>query len=195
MSRHLGKLKVFDIPEEGMDIEAHIPPLHPKRSEDEWFARIARDAFGDIFSEKHPASLSLHLLRTVDNVQVAGHVETSLTPVCGRCAEAFETTERIPLHVHLAPHKAMHFQDGEVDEELGENDVAFSFYKGETIDLPEILRELILLETPVRRLCSEDCKGLCPRCGQDLNTASCDCHKKTVDPRLEALKNIKLKPR
>ena len=58
-----------------------------------------------------------------------------------------------------------------------------------------ILREQVLLALPMDALCAERCKGLCAQCGQDLNEKPCGCEQRRVDPRLEPLKNIQLKPR
>lgn len=55
------------------------------------------------------------------------------------------------------------------------------------LDLLELVNADVLLELPIKSLCSEDCKGLCPQCGANLNETSCGCKAKTVDPRLEAL--------
>ncbi len=188
------KLKILDIPEEGMDLQASFPAQKkPKRYEDEWFGAVVCDSFGELLPEKNEVSMELHVLRTVDNVQIAGKVVANLRPTCDRCAEFFDAETTLPLQVYLAPHKDMHFEKGEEDEGLGENDVAFSFYKGNEVDLNEIVREMILLEMPVRHLCSEDCKGLCAKCGQNLNFGNCDCDKKKIDPRLAVLQNIKLK--
>lgn len=58
------------------------------------------------------------------------------------------------------------------------------------LDLDELLRADILLELPGRHLCRDDCKGLCPKCGTDLNMSDCDCDKRQIDPRLEVLKKL-----
>ena len=60
------------------------------------------------------------------------------------------------------------------------------------IDLTEAVQEQILLSLPLRPLCREDCKGLCPGCGEDLNKGACGCSGKAVDPRLAVLGNLKL---
>ena len=59
-----------------------------------------------------------------------------------------------------------------------------------TIDVDELLRTDIVLELPSKHLCSDDCKGLCPKCGANLNEKNCGCSAKEIDPRLEALKQL-----
>lgn len=59
-----------------------------------------------------------------------------------------------------------------------------------TADLSQVFREDVLLDLPAKFLCREDCKGLCPRCGKDLNEGECSCDRGEIDPRLEALKAL-----
>ena len=60
------------------------------------------------------------------------------------------------------------------------------------IDVTEFLRDILLAGQPMKNLCKADCKGLCPKCGANLNDGECDCEKFVVDPRLAALENFKL---
>ncbi len=59
-----------------------------------------------------------------------------------------------------------------------------------TVELDEVVISDILLDLPQKNLCRSDCKGLCPKCGQNLNSGKCECEGKTVDPRLEILKQL-----
>lgn len=59
-----------------------------------------------------------------------------------------------------------------------------------TLDVDELVQSDIILNLPVKFLCREDCKGICPKCGKNLNTGDCDCKAKDIDPRLEALKEL-----
>lgn len=61
---------------------------------------------------------------------------------------------------------------------------------GPTLELVPILEEDITLNLPLQVLCTEDCKGLCPTCGIDLNKETCECDESKIDPRLEALKQL-----
>ena len=62
--------------------------------------------------------------------------------------------------------------------------------EGETLDLDELVYSDIVLLTPPKYVCSEDCKGLCPTCGKNLNEGECACDKQHTDPRLEALRQL-----
>ena len=59
--------------------------------------------------------------------------------------------------------------------------------EGQKVDLTSLMQETIVTELPLRLLCKEDCKGLCPKCGTDLNLGSCSCEHKEIDPRLAGL--------
>ena len=68
-----------------------------------------------------------------------------------------------------------------------------AYYAGEIIDLVPLITEQIILQVPMKALCGETCRGLCPRCGVNLNLASCNCRNEDIDPRLAVLKNVKVK--
>ena len=73
----------------------------------------------------------------------------------------------------------------EFNEELESDDIVEG-----VADLTEMIRDTLLASQPIQNLCKEDCKGLCPICGQNLNEGDCKCDRFVVDPRLEALKNL-----
>jgi uncharacterized protein len=77
------------------------------------------------------------------------------------------------------------------DAESDDDDLDLYPYDGEEVDLAPLLRDQVVLAIPFAPLCDEDCKGLCPVCGIDLNTGSCTCDRAVVDPRWGALKNLK----
>ena len=68
-----------------------------------------------------------------------------------------------------------------------ESDEDFILAEGQKIDLGSFATETVLLTLPLRLLCREDCKGLCPTCGKDLNLGDCECNHKEIDPRLAGL--------
>ncbi len=76
---------------------------------------------------------------------------------------------------------------------INEADTEIGYYQGEGLLLEDVLKEQILLAVPIRVLCSEDCQGLCPQCGQNRNVSPCNCAEKITDPRWAALAEIKEK--
>jgi len=80
----------------------------------------------------------------------------------------------------------------EDEVELSPDDMEIGFLREEAVEVEEILKERIWLSIPMKPLCKEDCKGLCPTCGKDLNEGECDCPKEAIDPRFAVLKDLKL---
>ena len=105
-------------------------------------------------------------------------LDTVLSLVCDRCAKPFEREKTVEYETLLAQ-----------ELENGENDDIVLLDKDGTLELDELMRETFLLEMDTKNLCSEDCKGLCPGCGADLNVEKCRCKKET-DPRLAKLAEL-----
>jgi uncharacterized protein len=101
---------------------------------------------------------------------VTGKLSTPATLRCSRCLKTF----RKPLTV----------REFVFHQELAGEDF---------VDLTENIREDIILELPQRALCQDDCRGLCPRCGQNLNESACQCDKSRGDLRWHALDQLKIK--
>lgn len=98
---------------------------------------------------------------------------------CDRCAEAVEKPWLLSFEHTLVT--SLNSDDGDDNYIVVEN---------QRLDLDELVRSDILLSLPSKLLCREDCKGLCPVCGKNLNTGDCDCNARFIDPRLEALKKL-----
>lgn len=105
-------------------------------------------------------------------------VKFSLDLVCDRCLEPFCREE------------SMEFSHILVQKLESDEDEDYILCPGGELDLNELVRTDILLELPGKVLCSEDCKGLCEHCGQNLNFGSCKCEKKEIDPRLSVLSQL-----
>jgi uncharacterized protein len=110
---------------------------------------------------------------------MTGMVTTTIHGVCDRCASDFDREENIPIDVVLVT---------ELSNEDNEDEWVFPL-EGDSADLEDIIRTVFVLNMDSKLLCSEDCKGLCFRCGKNLNHGPCDC-KKEIDPRLAALRQL-----
>jgi uncharacterized protein len=88
------------------------------------------------------------------------------------------------------PH-AVNTGDGE--REIEEDDLTTAFYENDEIDLGHLMHEQFVLSLPMKPLCEEACKGLCPECGTNLNRGTCDCKPLWEDPRLAALRELRTK--
>jgi len=133
------------------------------------------------------STLDAMATREGDRVELEGVLNAEVEFNCDRCL----SSTRVPVKqkfdlVYVPPL-------GTSDEtELVEEDLEVGFYRGQVIDLDDVVREQIELALPMHRLCREECKGLCPECGANLNDARCDCKREPADPRWAALKQFKL---
>jgi uncharacterized protein len=113
---------------------------------------------------------------------VDGHYQTEVTLRCSRCLSPFKWPVSGDIHA-LYGAEAKDDYNGEV---------AIRDFCGDVIDISELLMGEISFSLPMQPLCREDCRGLCPVCGVDLNLEKCSCEKETMDPRWEKLANLKL---
>jgi DUF177 domain-containing protein len=143
----------------------------------------------DGYTVAAPVHLSFEVHKDRDVCRLTGRVQTTLELECGRCLEPFTMPVDSPFELRYVP--AEPTQAGEAAErEIREDDLTTAFYRGETIDLGELMREQFELALPMKPLCTDVCKGLCPECGTNLNKSTCGCAPKWEDPRLAALKGL-----
>ena len=140
-----------------------------------------------------PIGTIVRVLRINDMVEIEGDIETSVRLPCSRCLQPFETL----LKSHFAftyMHRATDvIEDSEPQEiELSSENMGIVYYQSEKINLKDTIQEQVVMEFPLRALCKHDCKGLCPKCGVDLNANLCDCDRKSSPGKFDVLKNLKL---
>lgn len=177
------KLKISEIPPEGMDIDAEW-------AKDSWLDEVMREAFRRDYGRHNKASINLFVEKTCDNVSLKGIATIDLEQSCDRCLEKFRYHSSIPVGMTLAPFQNV--QEGGADE-ITTDDENFSFYQGEEVDLSGIVREALVLAMPIRYLCQESCKGICSRCGANLNQRKCRCQSGVSDQQFAALKKFRFK--
>ena len=132
------------------------------------------------------------LFRVGDDINLKGNVNTELTLECSRCLNQFVYPVDSRMKAHFVPSNHDSNLSGKV--ELHVSDIDTEVYKDKRIDLTQSIRDRILLMVPVVCLCTDDCKGICPQCGININEGSCECvSDSSIDPRLEVLKNLKNK--
>ena len=133
------------------------------------------------FSGRYPVSRPLSVSGEVRNAADVLHLDltarTTLDAVCDRCGREFSPEKEVPYHCMLAEF----LENGESDE--------IELLEDGKVDLGELARTAFILGMDTKTLCSEDCKGLCSRCGADLNLGPCSC-KKEIDPRLAVLAKL-----
>jgi uncharacterized protein len=136
-----------------------------------------------------PIEVKIKIYRAGDKYVLDGDLSGGLQVLCDRCLEPYHWELRSAFRVFLA------LPIGETDRaevELAEEDLEVNFIRGEEIDLDEIIREQIYLSLPMKSLCRENCTGLCPTCGNDLNAGNCQCHREQGHPAFLKLKNLKI---
>lgn len=124
-----------------------------------------------------PVKISGHAGNYTGIVELHATADFILETACDRCAKPIS----LPLATKIFHTLVTSLNDETNDELMLVNELRF--------DLDALITEDIFLELPSKLLCSEDCKGICPKCGADLNAGSCSCEKE-VDPRLAALKQL-----
>ena len=139
-----------------------------------------------------PLNWSASAERVGDEIRVAGSLNTSLELACSRCLEPARVTINKPFDLFFRQRDEEMFDEDE-EIELTESDTRTAFFTGTQLAISDILREQILLALPMKALCTIDCKGLCPQCGINLNSGSCNCPKEDFNPHMDTLLEIKRK--
>lgn len=117
------------------------------------------------------------------DVDAQGNVETQ----CARCLTP--TSQTLELHFRDEFHSKVEVNTG-VSLPAPEEEDPFFIDESHKVDLGEAIREYALMELPMQTFCREDCKGLCPTCGADLNVGPCDCHAEEGDDRFAVLRSL-----
>lgn len=177
----LHKVRVEDLPDEGLDV--HFSD--PKEEWNRYFHEIP--ALGFNIGEALEAAIKLQAFGNA--IQIKGWLHTVLELQCCRCLEDFACPLNSQIDVTLFPEKSV-VQEEEV--ELETEDLKTGFFTGDEVDLSGLIREQTILAVPYKALCQEECRGLCPQCGKNLNEGDCTCERKAPPSAFEALKNLKL---
>ena len=143
---------------------------------------------GDAYRIVTPVTLDFEIHKDKDRFRLVGTAVTELELSCSRCLEPFRMPVNASFDLRYLPASEM---TPDEEREVEEDDLDTSYYRDDQVDLNELLREQFYLALPMKPLCQDDCKGLCPQCGTNLNTGTCDCHAQWDDPRLAPLKQLK----
>jgi uncharacterized protein len=173
-----------NIPPEGLDVDEELLPaaLHLGGAED--------------FELEAGGRLRCHVGRGEDDlVQVTGELAATLGLECSRCLERFlfPVSEKLDLiYLPASPADTTGAEQAEDEEDicLTEQDMVVAYHREGCIDLGETVRGQLLLALPMKRLCRDDCRGLCEVCGTNRNVASCQCPQASTDFRLAPLARL-----
>jgi uncharacterized protein len=173
-------IKVSNIPEEGLRLRF--------RFDGEKLKDIIKMDRGMDF-HPHGIDLSCDIVKVQETVNIELHLATEIGFDCCRCLDAFTMPVKSDARYTLVPFR----DDVRGEGEWSGEDDAFGFYREDLIDLETLIYEQILLQIPIKPICREDCRGLCPRCGANMNLSSCSCRQDRAESTFAALKDMKVK--
>jgi uncharacterized protein len=174
------RIRVDEIPESGRFLHFHW--------DDARLRQYLPDKDPFEFKLVRPVNVDLEIQKRSDHIRVQGDLQGTLQVICHRCLNAFLWPLKETVDVFLV--------EGEEPEpaeeiELEPNGLDYEFFDGVIIEVDQLVAEQIFLALPVKILCSEDCLGLCPRCGVNLNEEPCQCEKSAGSSPFAALEAIK----
>jgi uncharacterized protein len=126
--------------------------------------------------------------QVIKDIRLRGKLSASLELQCARCLEPVPQEVRREFELLYRPLGA---DAGRDELSVTDAEAEIGYYQGEGLLLEDVLREQVLLALPLKITCREDCKGLCPQCGKNLNQEQCSCSIEVEDPRWAALKDVR----
>ena len=129
------------------------------------------------------------LKNTGGELRIQGRYTVEFTAPCDRCLVTARHALDTGFDLFYRPVKEIAREE---EVEIDEGEAQIGFYEDGGLELEDILREQILLALPMQRVCSEDCKGICPVCGTNRNQNTCDCNTPTGDDRWGALRKLEI---
>ena len=135
--------------------------------------------YGNCYPVSEPVQAEGSVRNTAGVLVMTGRIYTTIHGVCDRCASDFTSNVEFPLDVVLVT---------ELSNEENEDEWVFPL-EGDSADLEDIIRTVFVLNMDSKLLCKPDCKGICCKCGKNLNHEACSCQKE-LDPRFAALRQL-----
>jgi uncharacterized protein len=135
-----------------------------------------------------PVTLVADLHKDAQKVRLTGRVTATLELDCSRCVEPFAIPVDSRFDMLFLPQSE---NTGDEEREVKADDLGVSYYQHDVIDLGDVVREQLYLALPMKPLCRDDCRGLCPVCGKNRNHEECTCQAEWIDPRLEPLRKLR----
>jgi uncharacterized protein len=174
------KIAISNIPEDGLSLEF--------TRDANWFYDSLKEAEKKDFQIQN-AEIKCSIKSARESFYVEGSIKTMIQVECCRCLTELKIPIQSDFKYTFSPAEEKQLEEVELNSE----DLDCASYRDDFIDLDPIVYEQIVLHIPVKALCAESCKGLCPHCGANLNNETCNCREKITDSRLAVLKNFKVK--
>lgn len=180
-----------------MLIEIHVLELHPIEFAEEFAPgvidfgpdlrqRTALQASGraQLIEEHHGKH------QRINDIRLSGSLATTFELPCARCLEP--VVQEVGREFDLL-YRPLGVDAGQKELSVTAAEAEISYYQGEGLLLEDAVREQVLLAVPLKVICRDDCKGLCPHCGKNLNAEQCSCAESVADPGWTALKDLRNK--
>jgi len=177
------EFKVVELEREAIDFDLELAPGAVDFGEEaEQAGNLSTSGLAEVLHEhRGPKDI-------VADIRLRGRFAGKFTVPCARCVE--------PVVIPLESEFDLIFRPVDADSGASERGITaqeteIGYYQEDSLSLEDVLREQVLLALPVRTLCKFDCKGLCPRCGENRNSQKCSCDEGPSDPRWEALAGLR----
>jgi uncharacterized protein len=177
------EFKVSELEREPIDYDLELAPGEIDFGQEaEQVGQLAAEGQAEVLHEhRGPKDI-------VADIRLKGQFSGKFQVPCARCVE--------PVEIPLAAEYDLIFRPAGADSDAPERSITapeteIGYYLKDSLLLEDVLREQVLLSLPVRTLCKPDCKGLCPRCGENRNSQACTCEVGPSDPRWEALAGLR----
>jgi len=138
-------------------------------------------------SPLHAAGVAELLANTDGEVRIQGRLTVKLESECDRCLGRAEFPLDTRFDLFYRPSQSLNTAE---EVAIDEGEAEIGFYEGSGMELEDILREQVMLLLPMQRVCSPECRGICPVCGKNRNESACDCREEPVNDRWSALRKI-----
>jgi uncharacterized protein len=140
-----------------------------------------------------PITVGLRATMVSGLIEVVGRVQTEVALPCSRCLNPAASAVIACFELsYVRELPQVTDEAGEEETELSADDLGLIQFDGDEIDLAEVVEEQVLLALPLHPLCSVDCRGLCSRCGANLNESDCGCLSQDFNIKFAALRNFKV---
>lgn len=178
------QIRVTDLPAEGVQVTDRIDPRQ--------LPGLVALEENDTCVFKGPLTVRLRVIPNAGMFQAEGHIRGTASLTCSRCLALADT----PLNNAFMLSFARTIPGDDTDSrsethELQAEELGVVLFEGDDIDFRDVLQEQVIMAIPMQPLCRTDCRGLCVRCGTNLNDGSCGCTGEDIDPRLAILKTLK----
>lgn len=134
----------------------------------------------DNFTFTKPVSFDGYALNIGGTIELKGKAVAFVSMICDRCAESYDNVISYDIFERYKKN----------DDITSDDDEDFTLLEGSSVELEDVLYTGLILNLPTKSLCSDECKGLCPICGKNLNREHCNCSDEVTDPRFDILDKL-----